>query len=162
VPSMEGRPSRRRRISPWSEAEHRPLCYTAVERSGAGMSLHTRGRMSMSAVAAYVQQREGEYYVGESRVTVHSVIADWKRGAAPEDIVSAFPTLPLVAIYGTITYYLEHRAELDAHFRETGDILAVHQARVEAEHPQFFAKMRSRLAAYRSQHIERSPDQPSV
>ncbi len=60
--------------------------------------------MSMSAVAAYVQQREGEHYVGDSRVTVHSVIAAWKRGAAPEDVAAAFPTLPLVAIYGTITY----------------------------------------------------------
>lgn len=103
----------------------------------------------MSTVAAYVQQREGEYFAGESRVTVHSVIAAWKRGAAPEDIAAAFPTLPLVVIYGTITYYLEHQAELDAHFRETGDILAAHQARVEAEHPRFFAEMRSRLAAYR-------------
>ena len=118
--------------------------------------------MSMSAVAAYVQQREGEYYVGDSRVTVHSIIADWKRGAAPEDITAAFPTLPLVAIYGVITYYLEHQAELDAHFRETGDILAAHQATVEAEHPQFFADIRSRLATYRSQHVERPPDQPSV
>ena len=108
-----------------------------------------REGLSMSAVAAYVRQREGEYVAAESRVTVHSVIAAWNRGAAPEDIAAAFPTLPLVAVYGTITDYLEHQAELDAHFRETGDILAAHQAAVEAEHPQFFAEMRACLAAYR-------------
>ena len=67
-----------------------------------------------------------------------------------------------MAIYGTITYYLEHLAEPDTYFRETGDILAAHQAAVEAEHPQFFAEMRSRLAAYRSQHVERPSDQPPV
>ena len=43
--------------------------------------------------------------------------------------------LPLVAIYGTITYYLEHQAEPDTHFRETGDILAAHQPRLRRSIP---------------------------
>jgi uncharacterized protein (DUF433 family) len=92
----------------------------------------------VSTAASYVQQREGELYVGESRVTLYSIIANWRRGEGPESIQQAFPSLPLVAIYGAITYYLEHQAGLDARFQETAELLAAHQTRVEAEHPEFF------------------------
>jgi len=104
----------------------------------------------VSTAASYVQQREGELYVGDSRVTLYSIIANWRRGETPEGIQQAFPSLPLVAIYGAITYYLEHQAELDASFQETEELLAAHQTRVEAEHPAFFADMRARLAAHRA------------
>jgi uncharacterized protein (DUF433 family) len=102
----------------------------------------------MSAVASYVQQREGEYFVGGSRVTLHSFIAAWRRGAGPEQIQQSFPSLPLVAIYGAITYYLERQAELDANFRETDELLAAHQSAVEVQHPTLFNDMRARLAQH--------------
>ena len=107
-----------------------------------------QGDSDMSAVASYVQQRDGEFFVGESRVTLASVISNWQRGEGPERIQQAFPSLPLVAIYGAITYYLERQDELDAHFREAADLLAAHQAAVEEEHPEFFADLRQRLAAH--------------
>jgi uncharacterized protein (DUF433 family) len=94
----------------------------------------------MSMVASYVRQHDGEYYVGDTRVTTHTIVTNWKRGASPEEIQAAFPSPPLVAIYCAITYYLEHQAELDAHFRETDEILARRQAAVEAAHPEFVAK----------------------
>lgn len=114
----------------------------------------------MSTITSYVQQREGEFFVGNSQVTLHSIIANWQRGMGPERIQESFPTVPLVAIYGAITYYLEHQEELDAHFRETDELLTAHQANVEAQHPEFFAEMRARLAKYRAQHSEDQPDQP--
>lgn len=109
----------------------------------------------MSAVTSYVQQREGEYFVGGSRVTLHSIIAAWRRGAGPEQIQQSFPSLPLVAIYGAITYYLERQAELDANFRETDELLAAQQSAIEAQHPTFFNDIRARLA----QHRARSDDE---
>lgn len=114
----------------------------------------------MSAVTSYVQQREGEYFVGESRVTLQSVIAAWKRGAGPEDVQRSFPSLPLVAIYGAITYYLERQAELDASFQETDELLTAHQDATEAQHPEFFADMRARLAAHRAKQSDSEPEQP--
>ena len=102
----------------------------------------------MSAVASYVQLHDGEYFVGSSQVTLRSVIASWKRGMGPERIQESFPHLPLVAIYGAITYYLEHQADVDANFRETDAILAAHQASVEAQHPEFFAEMRALIAKH--------------
>lgn len=114
----------------------------------------------MSAVTSYVQQREGEFFVGESQVTLRSVIAAWKQGHGPEHIRESFPSLPLVTIYGAITYYLERQAELDATFRETDELLATHQVLVEAQHPEFFADLRARLAAHRAERREDEPEQP--
>jgi uncharacterized protein (DUF433 family) len=50
----------------------------------------------MSAVAAYVQLRDGDYYVGATRVTLRGIVAGWKRGETPEHIQQAFPRLSLV------------------------------------------------------------------
>jgi len=104
----------------------------------------------MSTVTTYVQLRDGEYYVGESRVTLHSVVAAWRRGGSPEAAQSAFPSVPLATIYHAIAFYLEHREEMDAHFAETDRLLSEHQARMEAEHLAFFNDMRCRIEAYRA------------
>ena len=37
----------------------------------------------MSAVASSVQQREGELFVGDSQVTLESVVATWQREVIP-------------------------------------------------------------------------------
>lgn len=114
----------------------------------------------MSAVASYVEQREGEYFVGDSRVTLHSVVAQWKQGAEPARIQRSFPSLPLVAIYGAITYYLERQSELDAHFRETDTILTEQQHVVETQHSDFFDEMHARLASHRATSDEEQADRP--
>lgn len=113
----------------------------------------------MSTMTSYVQQRDGEFFVSGSQITLHSVIASWRRGASPEDIRESFPSLPLVAIYGAITYYLEHQDELDASFQETEDLLAAYQATLEKQHVEFFADLRARLAKHRSQRDETWPEQ---
>jgi len=115
----------------------------------------------MSAVASYVRKREGEFFVGDTQVTLHSIIAAWKRGDGPEHIRESFPSLPLVAIYGAITYYLERQTELDASFRETDERLTAHQVMVEAQHPEFFADVRARLATHRAGPHEDQPEHPA-
>src|SRR5579871_2916860 len=103
----------------------------------------------MMQIAEYVRIRDGEFYVGASRVTLRSIIADWKRGHAPEQIAVDFPSVPLVAIYGAITYYLERHDALDAHFQEVDAEAAQEQAAVEAAHSGFFSDMRARIAHVR-------------
>lgn len=102
----------------------------------------------------HVEERDGEYFVRDTRVTAHSVIAAWKRGAAPEEIKEQFPTISLADVYNVISYYLDHQELLDAHFAETNaqyerDRAADHNAR-----PEFYAEMRRRVAALRAQRGE--------
>jgi uncharacterized protein (DUF433 family) len=67
----------------------------------------------------YVEKRNGGYYVMGSRVSLESVIYPFLDGASPETIVEEFPTLSLEQVYGTITFYLAHRAKIEAYLSET-------------------------------------------
>jgi uncharacterized protein (DUF433 family) len=93
-------------------------------------------------IAEYVQEREGEYFVNATRVTLRSVIADWKRGRTPEQIVEDFPSVQLVAIYGAITTYLERQLEFDQRFAEADARAADEKAKTEAAHAAFYAELR--------------------
>lgn len=66
----------------------------------------------------YVTQRNGAYYVGDTRVSLDSVVYDFLDGETPEAIVQDFPALTLEQVYGSITFYLAHRAEIDAYLQE--------------------------------------------
>ena len=48
----------------------------------------------------------GVLRVAGTRVSLDSVIYAFSEGATPEEIVQAFPTLDLAAIYSVIGYYL--------------------------------------------------------
>ena len=78
--------------------------------------------------SAHVEERDGTYYIRGQRVTLDSIIFDWKNGASPETIADNFAILSLAEVYGAITFYLDHRPELDKHFaqlrEQERDILA--------------------------------------
>lgn len=65
----------------------------------------------------YVELRKGEYYVAQTRVPLECVVAEFLRGASPETVVAAYPTLTLEQVYGAIAYFLGHEAQLNEHFR---------------------------------------------
>jgi uncharacterized protein (DUF433 family) len=107
--------------------------------------------------APYVHDRDGNLYVGQSRVTVDTIVAQWQAGRTPEQIHASFASVPLAAVYGTIAYYLEHKDELDAFFRDTEEMDAARQAADEAAHPEFYASLRERLAQARERPDRESP-----
>ncbi len=110
----------------------------------------------MQLASKYVQERDGDLYVGATRVSVYSVVASWLHGDSPEEIQHGFPHLSLLDIYGTITYYLEHRAELDAHFRELDARFAQRKAEAEAKNPEFYGMMRERFARIREEQARKN------
>jgi uncharacterized protein (DUF433 family) len=67
----------------------------------------------------YIEQRDGGYWIGSSRVSLDSVVYAFLRGASPEDIVQSFPVLHLEEVYGALAFYLGHQSEIDSYL-ETG------------------------------------------
>src|SRR5260370_34213327 len=65
----------------------------------------------------YIERRDGGYYFSGSRVSLDSVVYQFLAGESPEGIVQAFPSLSLEQVYGGITFYLAHRAEIDAYLK---------------------------------------------
>ncbi|HEY7389414.1 MAG TPA: hypothetical protein VH640_12955 [Bryobacteraceae bacterium] len=63
----------------------------------------------------YVEEREGRYYVADSRVSLDSTVYAFRRGESPETIRQNFEVLELVEVYGAITYYLANKAAVDVY-----------------------------------------------
>lgn len=74
---------------------------------------------------------DGVIRVGDTRVTLQTVIADFHRGASPEEIVHHYPSLSLPDVYLIVGYYLQHQDEVDDYIRQQRE--ASEQARHEYE-----------------------------
>jgi uncharacterized protein (DUF433 family) len=63
--------------------------------------------------------------IAGTRIGVAHLARLLKAGEQPADIIAAYPHLAPAAVYDAISYYLDHRAELDAVLDETApDALA--------------------------------------
>jgi uncharacterized protein (DUF433 family) len=78
---------------------------------------------------------DGVIRIGQSRVTLQTVIADFHRGASPEKIVHHYPVLTLSQVYVVIGYYLENKQEVDGYVARQRQLATEARNRVEAEHP---------------------------
>lgn len=88
---------------------------------------------------------DGVIRVAGTRVTLDTVIDTFMTGASPEEIAQDFPVLRLDDIYAVLTYYLRHRAEVDAYLRERRTRAEALRREIEAHSPQ--TGLRDRLLA---------------
>lgn len=56
--------------------------------------------------------------VGQTRVTLETVIHAFEQGHTAEEIVSHYPALKLADVYAVIAYYLNHRTEAHAYLQQ--------------------------------------------
>jgi uncharacterized protein (DUF433 family) len=60
----------------------------------------------------------GGIRIGQSRVTLDSLLATYYNGSTPEEIAVQYPVLCLGEIYAAIAYYLTHRQEIDNYLEQ--------------------------------------------
>jgi len=93
---------------------------------------------------------DGVVRVGQTRVTLDTVVAAFQDGATAEEIVQQYPSLQLADVYVVIGYYLRKQAEVDAYLRQrqqqADEIRRQNEARFDP------AGVRDRLLARRSRH----------
>ena len=97
----------------------------------------------------YIEERSGGYYLRGSRVSLDSIVYHWLEGQSAEEIRDSFPHLKLVEVYGAITYYLEHQAEIDRYLKEGDALFEAQRAAREAADPVWHAELRRRMAEAR-------------
>jgi len=69
----------------------------------------------------YIEQREGNYYVAGTRISLDSIVHAFHRGESTETICQNFELLRLEEVYGAIAYYLANQADLDAYLIRQSD-----------------------------------------
>jgi len=96
-----------------------------------------------------VRDGAGRLMVPGTRISLDVLVAAFKRGRTPEAIHDAFETVSLADVYAVFTYYLRHRAEVEAYLAEQDRSADEIQARIEALYPSeegLRAKLLARLS----------------
>lgn len=82
-----------------------------------------------------VEAEMGTIRVKGSRVTLDVIIESFKAGESPEEILSDFPTLSLPDIYATVTYYLNHKPEVEEYLTQRAARAAEVRKKIEDRWP---------------------------
>ncbi len=85
---------------------------------------------------SYIKSRDGCYYVAGTRISLESVVHQFKEGLSPETIQrECFPALTLEQVYGVCTYYLRHREEVEKYLKEAEQDFAQLAEQLEEKYP---------------------------
>ena len=85
----------------------------------------------------------GVLRVGNTRVSLDSLVYAFNEGAAAEEIVYRYPSINLMQAYAAITYYLQNKPQIDAYIKEREKEREVIKAEIETQFPT--ASIRERL-----------------
>ena len=88
--------------------------------------------------------------VGNSRVSLDTVIAEYEQGADAEAIVHAYPTLDLADVYAVLAYYLRHQEEGNEYLRKRVLEAASLRQEIESRQPDRAARRARMMGASRA------------
>lgn len=60
---------------------------------------------------------DGVMLVGNTRVTLDTVVAVFNQGTTAEEIVYRYPSLNLADVYATVAFYLNHQSDVEAYLQ---------------------------------------------
>jgi uncharacterized protein (DUF433 family) len=95
----------------------------------------------------------GGIRIARSRVTLDSLLASYHNGSTPEEIAVQFPVLSLEDIYSSISYYLNHRQEIDSYLDQRSQ--QAQQLRQQRAQKHNLVDLRRRLLTRQSQKESR-------
>ena len=102
--------------------------------------------------ADYIEEREANYFIRGSRVSLDSVVYGFLNGESPETIRDNFPTLSLEQVYGAIASYLARQVEIDRYLESKNeDFEKVRRSQTHVSNG-----LRARLLSAR-EHLTRRP-----
>jgi uncharacterized protein (DUF433 family) len=77
----------------------------------------------MNEERRYVRVDEhGVMRIANSRVMLDSIVAGFEQGHSPETLQQQYPTLSPEEVYGAITYYLAHTAEVHTYLKRQDEL----------------------------------------
>lgn len=89
----------------------------------------------------YVEKRDGGYYVAGTRVSLDSIVYEFRTGASPESIAQSFRALRLEQVYGAVTFYLANQTEIEQYLAESEKEYAKQVQEARARDPQMYKRL---------------------
>ncbi len=72
----------------------------------------------------------GQPRIAGHRIRVQDVVLWAEQGQSPDEIVSSFPQLSLADVHAALTYYYDHREEIDQQIRDDEAFIAQAKAQL--------------------------------
>ena len=66
----------------------------------------------------YVRKVEGAYRIGDTRVSLDSIVYLFREGMSAESMVESYPALTLEQVHGALAFYLGNQSDIDAYMTE--------------------------------------------
>src|SRR5271156_3025912 len=66
----------------------------------------------------YVRKVGGAYRIGDTRVSLDSLVYLFREGMSAESMVESYPALTLEQVHGALAFYLGNEREIDAYLME--------------------------------------------
>ena len=90
----------------------------------------------------YVKKIEGVYRVGDTRVSLDSLVYLFREGMSVESMVESYPSLTLEEVHGALAYYLANQDEIDAYLAEGERMAETQHAQSRDVNAELIAKLR--------------------
>ncbi len=96
----------------------------------------------------YVRQIEGSYRVGNTRISLDSLVYLFREGMSAESMVESYPALTLEQVHGALAFYLANQEEIDAYLTEGRRVAQSEHEQSRKTNSELIAKLqRARLAS---------------
>src|SRR5438105_1269399 len=90
----------------------------------------------------YVTKTEGVYRVGDTRVSLDSLVYLFREGMSAESMVESYPALTLETVHGALAFYLANENDIDAYLAEGERIAESQHAESREVNADLIAKLR--------------------
>ena len=95
----------------------------------------------------YVRMVEGAYRVGDSRVSLDSLVYLFREGLSAESMVESHPALTLEQVHGALAFYLANRHEIDTYLAEGERAAEVQHQQSRRTNAELIAKLQRARSA---------------
>ena len=90
----------------------------------------------------YVKKIEEVYRVGDTRVSLDSLVYLFHEGMSAESMVESYPALTLEAVHGALAFYLANENEIDAYLAEGERMAETQHAQSREANADLIVKLR--------------------
>jgi uncharacterized protein (DUF433 family) len=97
--------------------------------------------MDLQAMPEYVTRIEGAYRVGNTRVSLDSLVYLFREGVSVEGMVECYSALTLEQVHGALAFYLANQEEVDAYLAEGHRIAELQHKQSRRTNAELIAKL---------------------